>query len=622
MTRPTRPAALGALALAILAFTPAASTARPPIRALAFHDAASPVLGELRAQLGANLDVDRATPKRLRQRRRYRLLILDGDALTPAELARRRRAINRYMDGRGWVLALDVRRGHFARALDRLTRLSVRPTSGGTSARLFLFRHALVGRVPATVTLRAARLSPFGSAQLPPSGREKALADHTARLARLVSARLLRPSTGLPQPPRVQLTSGDDGIPEEALHKLWLHTEAGSAVPKPAWFSVNTPGLGTTPPTPGSQTVTWTVNHQFDAYLDNSPSHPDGNFQVLTYNLDANFAPKRPNEKFQYMDDQFHVGLDYWNLERAWWTGLVDVSVTPDAATDGKLTWQANAPATPNEETTYTSGQEFEVGISASEEGPALSASYTVNNETEHTVPDWGVVSDTSGNDLDWEFSARNACDVRPTSTPAACTSGANLIPVRPNELSLGNLSIAASARWQTKQPLEFGNGKLNFTLDTPVTLADTVCPYYGIGVCDQRWGLFVDRINTGPTAINYALDASDVVPVAVKSLTVAPNPADGASNQPVTATITLERAAPVQTNVKVFSDDGNATLGTPVNNAPGVYEDTVSIPEGESSATVQINTNANGLKKGQIETADITAFYAEPTTVQLRVKG
>jgi hypothetical protein len=622
MRRPAVPLALGVLSLAILVLPPAASAARQPVRALVLRDATSPVLGELRAQLGANLRVKRATSRRLRQSRRYRLLIVDGDTFSPAELARRRRAINRYMNRRGWVLALDVRRGHFARALDRLTRLSVRPAIGGRSARVFLFRHALVGRVPATVTLRAPRLNPMGSQQLPPSGREKALADNTARIAGLVRARLLRPGAGLPPAPTVRLTSGGDGIPAEALHKLWLHTEAGSLVPKPAYFTASTPPpLGVTPPTPGSQTVTWTMNHQFDAYLDNSPSHPDGNFQVVTYDLDGQLAPKKSNEKFQYMDDQFQVGAGYLNLERAWWTGLVDVSVTPDAATDGKLTWQGNAPATPNEETTYSSGQEFEVGISATEEGPALSASYTVNNETEHTVPDWGVVSDSSGNDLDWEFSARNACDVRPTSTPAAC-AGSNLLPVRPNELSLGNLSVATSGRWRTKEPLEPPNGTLAFTLDTPVTLADTVCPYYGILECDQRWGIFVDTIKTGPPAINYTLDASDVVPVGLKPLTLSPNPADGASNQPVTGTITLERPAPVQTNVKVFSDDANATLPLPVQGAPDVTQDSVTIPEGESSATFRINTNNNDLPKGATETADITAFYTEPTVAQLRVKG
>ncbi len=623
MKGPALALALALAMLAVLALAPATATARSPVRALAFAGAASPVLAELRAQLGANLRVDRATSRRLRRNRRYRLLILDGDALSPSALARRGRAINRYMDGHGWVLALDVRRGHLARALDRLTGLSVRPVTGGRSARVFLFRHARVGRLPAVVTLRAPRLRPRGALQLPPSGRHQAVVDQAARIAGRLRARLLRPRVGLPARGRVRLTSGGDGAPVEALHKIYLHTEVSSAVPGPAYFGNNAPQPGITPPTRGQQTVTWTANHQFDAYLDNSASHPDGNFQVVTYNLDAHYAPLKPTEKFQFMDDQFQVGSDYYNLERAWWTGYVTASVAPDPATDAKLTWQGNNPSTPNEETTYSSGQEFEVGFSATAEGPALSASYTVNNEAEHSVPDWGVTSDTSGNDLEWEFSARNACDVRPdTYSPGNCAAGGFRLPVRPNELSLGDLSIAASGRWETKGVLEPGSGQLTFALRTPVTLADVVCPYWGILVCDQRWGLNLDRFETGPPAVTYTLDVSDVVPVGVKSLRLAPNPANGAANEPVTGTVTLERPAPVETNIKVFSDDPNATLPLPVQGAPGVTQDSVTIHEGESSATFRINTNANDLPKGATETADITAFYTEPTTQQLRVKG
>jgi hypothetical protein len=619
-----RPAIAVATAMvALLSLAPGTAAARQPDRALVLARAASPVLAELRAQLGVGLRVDRATPRRLRRTRRYRLLVLDGDALSPAGLARRRRAIDRYMDGHGWVLALDVRRGHFARALDRLTGLSVRPVTGGRSARVFFFRQAKVGRVPAVLTLRASRLRPRGALQLPPSGRHEAAVEQAARIAGMVRRRLLRPRTGLPERPRMRLTSGDDGLPVEALHKIYRHTEASSAVPGPAYFRENTPQPGITPPTPGQQTVTWTVNHQFDAYLDNSPSHPDGNFQVVTYDLDAHFAPLKPTEKFQFMDDQFRVGLDHYNLERAWWTGYVGVSVAPDAATDAKLTWQGNNPATPNEETTYSSGQAFEVGFSASKDGPAVSASYTVNNEAEHSVPDWGVTSDSSENDLEWEFSARNACDVRPdTYSAGGCAVGGALTPVRPNQLSLGDLSIAASGRWETKQVLETGSGQLTFALRTPVTFADIVCPYWWVGACDQRWGIFLNRFETGPPAVNFMFDASDVVPVGVKSLDLAPNPADGAANQPVTGTVTLERPAPVETNIKLFSDDPNATLPLPVQGEPGVTQGSVTIDQGESSATFRINTNANDLPKGATETADITAFYTEPITEQLRVKG
>jgi hypothetical protein len=192
---------------------------------------------------------------------------------------------------------------------------------------------------------------------------------------------------------------------------------------------------------------------------------------------------------------------------------------------------------------------------------------------------------------------------------------------VRPNDLSRGELTVEASGLWKTRQLLEPGNGKVSFRLDTPVTLADTVCTVWWIGVCKQANpdGRFVRTQKIGPPAATYSFDASDVVPVGIKSLTVSPSSADGGSNQVVAGTITLSRPAPMRTAVKVFSDWGNAVLPIPLDN--GVSTDSVTFAPGETTKTFDIDTNANDLAKGQHVTADITAFYAEPTDpVALRI--
>jgi hypothetical protein len=612
---------IAGLALVSMALAPAGASAARPIRALTFTHANSPVLDRLRSQLGSRLRIARATPERLRHKRRYRLLIIDGDTMSPARLARRRRQIDRYLDGGGRVLALDVGPGHFSRALDRLTRFSVRPKgvapSGGRSSRAFLFRQAVVGGVPTVAMLDAPSLEPMGAERLAPSARREAAADQAGRVAGLIRARL-QPGAGLPSPPDVSNTTGDDGPPPEALHTSWPLTYALSSVPpQPAYYQQVAPDAGITAPTPGNQTVSWTVTHQFDVYLDNSPTHPEGNHQVIAYNLSLQTAPKYPSEKFAFMDDpfQFSVGQSRY-LERGWWTGLVDVDVNPDAATNGEITWQNNAPATPDEETTYSSGQTFEVGVSVTKEGPALSGSYTVSNDQEHTVPDWGVVSNSAGNHLNWEFSARNNCDVRPNGA-GNCFATSDLTPVRPNDLSLGNLSLAASGLWNTNTVLQPGNGNVSFALNTPITLADTVCAVWFVGTCkpDNPDGRFVRTAVTGPTAATYSFDASDVVPVGIQSLTLSPNPADGGTNQMVTGTVTLTRPAPIQTTIKLFSDFENATLPTPLGD--GVSTGTVTFNPGDQTQTFQINTNANDLDKGEHVTADITAFYAEPTTAK-----
>jgi hypothetical protein len=202
---------------------------------------------------------------------------------------------------------------------------------------------------------------------------------------------------------------------------------------------------------------------------------------------------------------------------------------------------------------------------------------------------------------------------------------------VRPNNLSLGNLSFGATARWRTNELLEPGGpGKLTFTLDTPLTFADTVCPYWFVTTCDTRFNpAQVARFTTGPSRKPFSLDASDVVPVGVNCRTPSdcvdfktkdPDFADGASNETVPATVTLERPAPMDTTLRVFSDDANARLARPVDKDNS--ETTVTIRLGQQAGTFQIFTNANNLPKGATETADITVFYAEPYESQLDVKN
>jgi hypothetical protein len=614
-------------AAAVVPAAPASAALARPVQGLVFDGASSPVLRDLRHDLGARLSLTPETPARLSRDHSYGVLVLDGDTITPAALARDRSQLRAYLNHGGWVLALDAHPADFSHAINSLTGFTARPPHGTQTSRAFLFRQTTINSIPATVMLDAPSFTPLNARQLNPNARRAATAAQTQRIAALIRTRLLNPNSGLQAPARERVTgAGGEGLPQEALHKLWVLTEQAAAVPPAAYWTINRDRApaGITPPTPGQQTVSWTVNQEFDAYLDNSATHPQGDFQVVTYDLSAEFAPKAPDQKFQYMDDPFKVGLGTVPLERAWWTGIVDQSVDPDPGSNAKLVWQASNPATPNEESSYTSGQRFEIGFSASKDGPGISSSYTVSNEQEHTVPDWGVANATAGNDLEWEFSARHNCDIRvATYTDTGCFNWGALqdgAPFRPNELSLGNLGVAASGRWRTKQLLTAGQGKLTFKVDTSVTLADTVCEIWQFGTCDRRFAPGRRTFITGPGATDYTIDASDVVPVGIASLNLTPNPANGTKNQPVTGTVTLKAPAPVQTVIKLFSDDSNATLPIPLGH--GVSEGTLTIAQGQSSGTFAINTNDNGLEPGEVETAAITAFYTEPVTIQLRVKA
>lgn len=616
-----------ALGVALVPWATARVEARPPVRGLVYKGVSSPVLREVRALLGRKLRLAAATRARMRRNRRYRLLVVDGNAISPAELARRRRSIGRYMDAGGWVLALDVGPGHFAGALDRLTRFNV---GGARSSRAFLFRDALVYGHPTVLMLDAPSLGSGGAGGLGTASHRGTAADQAGDVAQLIRARLLRPATGVPQP-----DPGEQDVPDYLQHRIWSFSVSDARPVQPAYWddSKLCSGLGCfidrvlAVPAQGQQTANWVMNHTFDVYLDNAAGDPGGDFQVVTYNLDGEFNPKRPDEKFAQMYDSFPlrgVGGPTAFLERAWWTGAVDVGVTPDTATDGKLTLQATAPATPDATTQYTSGDEFSVGFSYDPaEGPGFETSYKVSNVSTHSVPDWGVANLSAGNTLAWEFSARNACDIRgPHYSRTACFSfglGADQLgqPVLPNELSRSQLQLAATGRWRSKQLLaDSGSGTLTFSLPSRVQLEDTYCPppFTDFGCTDwvPAW------TTTGPPTQSYTIDASDVVPVGIKDLTVAPNPVDGSANQKATGTVTLASPARIPTTVVIFSDIRNATVAPADRN--GVSRTTVTIPTGQTQATFPILTNANHVDPGGSVTAQLTAFYGKATTTQLRV--
>ena len=609
--------------LGLAPWVPATAEARPPVRGLVYERASSPVLRELRAVLGQKLRLARATPARLRRNRRHRLLIVDGDRLSPSELARRRRAIDRYMDRGGSVLALDVGPGHFARVLDRLTHFDAGATDAGRRSRALLFRDAVVHGRPSVLMLDAPRLTPIGAVRLSGRRRSAATADQAAQVAYLMRARLLRPAIGVRKPRR-----GEQDVPDYLQHRLWSYSVVGSQAMQQAWWNQDRaqwPVLGV--PDQGQQTANWTMNHTWDVYLDNAAGDPGGGFQIVTYNLDGEFSPKKPDEKFAFMYETFGLagigGQDKF-LARAWWTGAADIRVTPDAATDGKLSVQATAPATPDQTTQYSSGDEFSVGFSASPgEGPGFETSYKVSNVTTHSVPDWGVANQSAGNALAWEFSARNACDIRgPSYSTGACFSlglGDDQLgqPVLPNELSRSQLELAASGRWRTKQLLaDSTTGKLTFSVVNSMQLEDTYCPgWVPLGGCSDH---IPDWTSTGPPQQTYTIDASDVVPVGIKSLEVAPNPVDGTANQKAAGTVTLDSPARIPTTVVIFSDIRNAIVGPPTGS--GVSRTTVTIDVGKTQATFPILTNANRLPGGGSATAQITAFYGTATTDQLRV--
>jgi hypothetical protein len=593
-------------------------------RILVINKAQSPILTELKQRLGSRLQVSVSARGSglMAKPGSYDLVVVDGDNLTAQALARQPQLAQFVAAGR-WVLALDMRPAQ-VKALSRYTGLAGLPSVSSPRAAqqrraMFLFARGRVGYSQRTFILDIPQLDPYGSARLDPAQRRRARAQVVTGAARLLANALAaRPSLVISQsaPP------GDSNLPPEVQHVGWTIVQQNSADTPPGSWTGNRDYISV--PAPGEQGSSWTVNHSFDLYLDNA-RRPQGNFQVLTYNLSGTFTPADGDIFFQ-MDNTFKdsFGRDIGNLERAWWTGKITAAVGPDLGSQGVMSWEANDPSTPNEETSYTSGNDFDIGFSG-KEGPNFS--YTINNEQEHTIPDWGVSSELTPNGVvGWTFTARHPCDTRgaidDTNGCFSENTGGSGNPEKPNELSLHQIQFNASARWRTASVLSGNAAQLAFYVFTPIHLIDTYCKKWVVIACGgyaaNRTSAGFD-VNTDQSTI--PIDLSTVNPIPVKSLTFSPNPANGSAQQKVTGSVTLERPAPMDLTVLISSNSQNAVVGQPVNGGPGSSTNLV-IPKGSTTGTFDILTNDNGLTPGGHTTAAISAFYTTDNVQQLQINS
>ena len=584
-----------------------ASAASERTRTLVIKRAHNPVFKALKRT--TRLSVDRSPPRGGRHGGKHDLLVLDGDELSARRMARLRE-LKDFSNGGRWVLALDVGSRHHRRALAKYTGFEAL-AEGEHRSRSFLFRHTVVDGVPRTLMLDTERLRPTGTHSVGPRQRRKSTRKEAKRVAGMIADRLeasdeeLARAAGVADPAAPQ---GAD-VPDEALRVGFNYVVTGSNHPRDGAFACGDTGY---------QVATWTMNHNFTVYLDNSVTHPQGEFQIVTYDFSGSFNPvgQGGQGSFDNMTQTCTLaGGAQVPRDRSWWTGVLDSSVAPaDAATDGKLTWQANQPATPNREGTASSEETFSVGIATEGTEGTINATYTADHGKSFSIPDWGVISNTSGNRASWEFSSRHKCDPRSSSDPLNNCFGDDVkigFPNYPNDLSRGQIQVDTSARWSTKQLLDRGNGTLAFNVDTPVTLFDIACPNIDFNICwptDHHRS--VGSYRTGPSPQKYSFDASDAVPVPIKSVDLDPTSANGAKNQKVTGTVTLESPSPFTTKVVVFSSKENAVVGQPVTDQ--ITQGTATINMGDTKGTFTIQTNDNHLATGRRVTAYITAFYGD----------
>ncbi len=618
------------------------------VRALVLGEARSPLLDELKRDQGWQLTRAANAKGRGNDPSKYDALIVDGDALSPEQLGSGT-LVDEFADANRWVLALDTDPADYDQGLIDNTGFTVGEHNGKSA--MFLFGRQMLNNGPRVVMIEAKSLQPLLSEN---QQDQQWLSQSTARQTQEVAST----ATGAVSADRSTLAEeyappGNKTPPEDAQHVGWTYKDIGSSAPPHDGYW--TPGGAFCRehcdlplkrwehvPEPGKQTPNWTFNHYFDVYLDNA-NRPQGNFQYVTYRLGGDFSPKREGEKFFQMfepimytagytpHDHDSQNLGTYLMERAWWTQQLGVQVKPDAQTSANFVHDQSLPATPNEETEYSSHQTFKVGYTHSAEGQEVALDYEVENGEAHKISDWGVENKGSGNELNWLFSARQPCDLRDeVHKTEDCFSGFNIddklagMPKQPPDLSLGQLQADTVGRWHTKDLLSGENGKANFQVKTPTALADSVCTRIG------GWGCAADakRVERGAVGSNpqndfwnsYGIDIGAVNPIPVKSITFSPSQANGAKLDKVTGTVTLERPAPFDERVLIYSNSENATVGTPITDK--VSRGMAEIPMGKTSGTFEVLTNDNNLKPGDHTTATITAFFTRPFQEQLRVES
>lgn len=133
----------------------------------------------------------------MRRDDRYGVVVIDGDTVGAGALVCNRRALRDYLNGGGWVLALDATPADFSRVFDGLTGFAARPVHGRQGASVFMFREAVVHGVPNVQMLDDRSLVPLDAGRLPDRALRMAIAEQARQVAATLARRLEHPDTGI-----------------------------------------------------------------------------------------------------------------------------------------------------------------------------------------------------------------------------------------------------------------------------------------------------------------------------------------------------------------------------------------------------------------------------------------
>jgi hypothetical protein len=603
-------AALALVALIVLAASmPAAGspswgkgTAAKHIEALVIGPIHSSLLGALKKSMGSELRLIRGETLTSN----IDLVIVDGDQAPPEELAgvvapdetqaeqEDATVLNQAARSTRWVLVVDPSKSDERSGLSHLTGFE--PTRGHDLAYLFRSFHTHRG-VPDTRIITE------------PLERLRGVSRHLR--ARLVRAR----TAGMVRLIRHALESG--AASSARLDKAESATQLAPEVPKQEW-QITREQLGFVPVTENQQqqTPVLSVTYNFGLYLAHesaTTANPDGKYQVLTETVDGRFSPKTTFEKFianEQRDPTF--GSKFWK-SRGYWTSVIEPTLRKEGDSISLL---HVAPATPNDQTKYTSSTTATFGVELAKD-PKATASVTIGNTSEYTISDWVVKNTSDRENASWRFSSRQPCDVR-SWPPEGCFTGApESLPKEPNALSTGSMDFHLSAVWRTKR-LFRGFAPLRQIYAVQLLKTDCLDTSYTVPTCDTTRIRPEGRATSDP----FTVDLNAVVPVPVESLSYQPkNPAQPAwrygegiavlAGTTVTGKVKLGGRTPGDVAMPISKKDKDGRDLDPNENVViKNTNDVLNLKRGDTEGTFTLETTANGMDASGSRTVALGIFY------------